>query len=85
MAAAKDLNRYASIGYITASLVNLNSIWSEFRAAYLQDRAANKTIEFSYPAVQQKYMKITGELNDLKFIDKKTINKSTNNQFSLPK
>lgn len=85
MAAARDLEHGDSIGFITASLTNLNSIWCEFRAAYLQERAALNKIDFSYPSVQQKYMKITGELNDLKFIDKKLPNKSADNQFSLPK
>lgn len=85
IAAARDLNSGESIGFITASLTNLNSIWAEFITGYLRERTAETTIDFSYSAVQRKYMKITGELNDLKFNDKKSSNKSADTQFTLPK
>lgn len=70
MAAAKFAYHGESSGFITAGLESLNSLWAEFRGAYLQAITKKETIEFSYQVVQMKYMKITGGLNDLKFVEK---------------
>lgn len=84
IAAARGLNDDTSNGFIEANKNNLNAIWNEFRSSYLRERATNKTIEFSYSSVQQKYMKVIGELNDKSQIDKKNA-RTVDNQFSLPK
>lgn len=64
MAAVKDLNEAASFGFIEASMNNLNIVWAEFRSAYLKERSAKRAIQFSYPCVLNKYMKVTGEIGN---------------------
>lgn len=85
IAAAKFACCGASNGFITASLENLNSLWIEFRTAYRQAITTKVPIDFSYSVVQMKYMKTTGELNDLEYSDNKHKVKSADVQFSLPK
>lgn len=60
MAATKFACIGNSNGFITANLENLNALWVEFRAAYIQALTNKEKIEFSYSSVQMKYMKTTG-------------------------
>lgn len=85
LASAMNLDGAVSLGFIEATIGNLNTVWSEFRAAYLKQKSINGKIDFSYPIVAHKYMKITGGLNDMLKPDRKSIVKTSDNQFSLPK
>lgn len=84
MAAVKYFDHNQSNGFIRASLNNLTVIWTEFRSVYLQEKSSGRKIEFSYPTLLQKYIKVTGELNELCRVEKEQV-KSTDTQFSLPK
>lgn len=81
IAAVKYFDHNQSNGFIKASLNNLTSMWAEFRAVYLQERSSGGKIEFSYPSLLQKYIKVTGELNELCRVEKEQF-KSTDTQFS---
>lgn len=86
LASARNLDGATSFGYIEATIKNMNFVWTEFRAAYLQQRTANTTMDFSYSAVLNKYMKISGDLNDIIKRNRVNIVKTTSEtQFSLPK
>lgn len=89
LVAASDLPEDASKGLVSAHLDVLHATWSDFRTEMYKQRAGGDKIDFSFATMQQKYMKTTGELNDL---IKKNVNvqqrinndKFVNSQFKLP-
>lgn len=90
--AAANLDYQSSGGSVAAQLANMNSIWTEFRSAYLREKSDGREILFGYATVSHKYIKASGRLNDLAlFINKRSeepaqnCERSSNIQFNLPK
>lgn len=84
LATSRDLSNETSHGFLIAHSSNLNSIWTEFRSAVYQERAAGRKTPFNFSVLFQKYLSASGKINDLV---KKPQNceQSANIQFNLPK
>lgn len=65
IAGANDLNEESSRGHITTYLQMLNDTWTSFRMEINKQRLEKKPVSVSYRAVLVKYMRVTGNLNDL--------------------
>ena len=87
MVAARDLNEQSQRGAVKAYLDNITFTWNELRKMVFSYKTSNKPINFSYNVLLQRYMLITGKLNDFLSIShssKSTSSNDSSNQFSLP-
>lgn len=89
LASARDFSSETSHGLMMAHAANLNTMWSEFRSFYYQEKAAGKPISFSFTGLLQKFISVSGKLNDLvKNQNRPQLQnneQSSNVQFNLPK
>lgn len=82
--AAEELPMNTSQGVAQTHLDMLSTAWSEFKAAFQVERVAKRMYGFNYNMILQKYMTVSGKLNDL-MKNTNVSQNASNVQFSLPK
>lgn len=88
LATARELTNESSLGLITAHAANLDSMWMEFRGVFYQEKAAKKRIPFNFAVLLNKYLFVSGKLNDLKrkpTPQPQNCEQASSIQFNLPK